>query len=138
MRTLSLLLLGSAGCFPSATKSEETASTPPPETSPAPTPTPVDPCLTAEGFEDCFTDAWCEAWAACGFSEPCEQTRPWTTHFESGDGSMSLDCEDIEQPRYAECLALPAQATCDELYDAAQLDNSNGPWIEVCITLSCV
>lgn len=96
-----------------------------------------DPCLTDEGFEDCFTDAWCEAWSQCAFTEACEEVRPWTTHYESNDGTMSLDCEAIE-PQHRACLMLPASSTCEELYEAAQLDSTNGPWIDVCATDSCV
>jgi hypothetical protein len=127
MRIAPFLWLSLGGCPSSESKSAPESS----ETS-------SDPCLTAEGFEDCFTDAWCEAWTACGFTEPCEQTRPWTTHYENGEGFTEIDCEDISDPQRAECLDLVPSSSCDELYDAAQLDDSNGPWIDVCITRSCV
>lgn len=103
-----------------------------------PPPAQDDPCLTAEGFDACFTAAWCEAWNTCGFAEPCEDVRPWTTHYESDAGTMTLDCEDVEEPDYAGCLALPPVSTCDELRDAAQLDLTNGPWIDTCVLRSCV
>jgi hypothetical protein len=97
-----------------------------------------NPCLTAEGFDLCFSSAWCAAWDACGFAEPCADVQPWTTHYESDNGTMTLDCEDVEDPDYAGCLALPPASTCDELRDAAQLDQTNGPWIDTCILRSCV
>lgn len=93
---------------------------------------------SAETFEECFTETWCQAWEACGFSEDCVDLRPLTTHYESGDGTVDIDCEPISDPSYEACVGLPEAASCDDLELAAQRSADNGPWIDTCAVTSCV
>ncbi len=95
-------------------------------------------CERAENFESCFTEKWRNAWTSCGLEGNCEENRPWTTHYESGDGTMEIDCEENTEPTYGECLGVVENASCEELEDAAKTDNTNGPWIDECVTRSCV
>lgn len=130
MRIIAVLF--AFACSSSATKTTE----PSPTDSNPPT-SEVDPCWNVTDFPGCFQEAWCEAWDRCGFEEPCEETMPWLNSYESNNGTMSLDCTTLE-PDYGACLALPESSSCDEIYDAAQLDAENGPWSDVCALYSCV
>ena len=90
-------------------------------------------------FDVCFEDSWCEAWNACGFEEDCQTSKPSTTHYENGDGTMDVDCEPAGSPQdWSECMLLIESANCEELKAAAQVGTENPLWIDVCITKSCV
>ena len=92
-----------------------------------------------ESFEVCFEDSWCTAWQACGFEEDCQTTKPWTTHYENGDGTMDNDCEPAgSTEQWSQCIQRIRSSNCAELKEAAQNGTENPLWIDVCLLKSCV